>query len=210
MTTSTTIMAAGGGEVASVEELRNCLRQMPLQMREFSRGLRSLYAENAVSGTESMASFRTVRDAVRRDATVYVSKVLPFASTVVLNLSSYFDTYLALDYEDWQECVDDIIQDLEKYENACQLLIQMHESLMTSLKRRQDEAIVSIASMERLSSQLEEKVSELKDQASDKQREANTWRIVGTALAPLTAGVSAALTAIPANALEAEARSTMA
>jgi hypothetical protein len=56
--------------------------------------LRSLYAENAVSGgDQSTASFCTVLDAVLCDAAVYVSQVLPFASTVILNLSAYFDTY---------------------------------------------------------------------------------------------------------------------
>jgi predicted lactoylglutathione lyase/regulator of replication initiation timing len=200
------------GDVAcfkEITELRTRLNKMPEQMTAFSRGLRSLYAENAVSGDQSMDCFRNVRDSVRRDAAVYVSKVLPFASTVVLNLSSYFDTYLALDFESWQEFMDDIVSDLEGYENACQLLIQMHESLMTSLKRRQDEATVAIEAMGRLTADLEQKVDDLQRRARDKQREADTWTMWGTVLAPVTLGVSAVLTAIPAHELEAEARSAL-
>jgi hypothetical protein len=205
---SITIMATG--EVASVNELRDSLAKMPQQMMDFSRGLRSLYAENAVSGAANMASFRNVRDAVRRDAAVYVSKVLPFASTVVLNLSSYFDTYLSMEFDDWQEFVGDIIKDLESYENACQLLIQMHEGLMTSLKKRQDEANVSIVAMEKLSSQLEEKVDKLEREAREKQEKSETWRMWGEVLAPVTLGISVAVTAAPADNLAAEARSATA
>jgi hypothetical protein len=195
------------GDDASVKELtelRLRLGKMPQQMRAFSRGLRSLYAENAVSGGQSMDCFRNVRDSVRRDAAVYVSKVLPFASTVVLNLSSYFDTYQALDFEDWQEFVDDIVKDLESYENACQLLIQMHESLMTSLKKRQDEASVSIAAMERLTTELEANVKALEHRAEVKRRQANFWSELGGFLAPFTMGISVAIAAVPASAMEDE------
>jgi hypothetical protein len=198
------------GEDASVTELRDRLSRMPHQITTFSRGLRSLYAENAVSGHHSLECYRNVRDAVRCDAAVYVRKVLPFAITVVLNLSSYFDTYQALEFEDWQECIDDIIKNLERDENACQLLIQMHESLMTSLKQRQDEATVSIAKIEELTRQLEGKVAELQRQARDKERKASNWNLFGSILAPFTFGASLAVGAVLASELEDEARSALA
>ena len=41
----------------------------------------------------------SVRDATRRDAVVYSTKVLPLANTVVTNISLYFDNYLSLDLQ---------------------------------------------------------------------------------------------------------------
>ena len=148
----------GTADLADVTTLLQRMLQMPRAMNAFSRGLRSLYAEQAVSGSASAASFRQIRDAVRRDATVYVTMVLPLANSVVINISAYFDNYLSLTYEDWVESLEDIIEEVEGYEKACILLTQMHESLMTSLKKREDEAQLSIVEMERLSSQLRSNV----------------------------------------------------
>jgi hypothetical protein len=164
----------------NLAKLRSSLSSMPQQMEIFSRGLRSLYAENAVSGAQSMASFRKVRDDVRRDAFDYVSQVLPVASTVVLNLSSYFDTFLALDFEDWQESVNDIIKDLESYKNASQRLIQMHDDgLIVSLRKREDEANNAIVEMKQVIAKLEEKEDRLKNEAAGKQKMANEYKKEG-------------------------------
>jgi hypothetical protein len=114
------------------------MTNMPRQMRTFSLGLRSLYAENAVTGAQSGAKFRDVRDATRRDAVVYCAKVLPLANMVVTHISEYFDNYLALEFEEWFEGIGEIIEEVEGYQRACALLSQMHENLMTALKQRQE------------------------------------------------------------------------
>ena len=125
-------------ETCDVSELNRRMTNMPRQMRTFSLGLRSLYAENAVTGDKSAAKFREVRDATRRDAVVYCAKVLPLANMVITHISEYFDNYLALEFEDWVESLGEIIEEVEGYQRACTLLLQMHENLMTSLKQRQD------------------------------------------------------------------------
>jgi hypothetical protein len=147
-------------QVATLNQLQESIKEMPSQMITFSRGMRSLYAESAVSGAQSMESFRQLRDAVRLEAAVYANQVLPFAHTVVINIIAYFDNYIALDYEDWEECVDEIVDELASYEKSCEILIQMHDSLIVKLKQREDEAVTSIQEMERMSNQLEEKVTE--------------------------------------------------
>jgi hypothetical protein len=86
----------------------------------------------------------------------------------------------------------------------------MHESLMTALKQRQDEAAVAIKAMEKLSSRLEQKVEELQRHAQQKQTESDTWNMWGIILAPLTLGISAVVTAGPAHHFAAEARSALA
>ncbi len=45
-------------ESCDVSELNRRMTNMPRQMREFSLGLRSLFAENAVSGVQGAEDFR--------------------------------------------------------------------------------------------------------------------------------------------------------
>ena len=67
------------------------------------------------------------------------------------------------------------LENKEGYEKACILLTQMHESLMTSLKKREDEAQLSIVEMERLSSQLRSNVGSLHAAAARHAESADTW-----------------------------------
>jgi hypothetical protein len=177
-------------EDANLANLQRNLDLMPQQMQKFSRGLRSLYAENAVSGAQSMESFRKLRDDVQYHAYVYVNQVLPVASTMVLNLSSYFDTYLTLDFEDWLEIVDNIVKDLENYENASQPL--KDNKLIVSLKKLENEANKIIAAMEEQNAQLEEKEYRLNNEAAGKPKiakEDNFANSIGTGV-PYVPGVA--------------------
>ena len=202
----------GTADLADVTTLLQRMLQMPRAMNALSRGLRSLYAEQAVSGSASAASFRQIRDAVRRDATVYVTMVLPLANSVVINISAYFDNYLSLTYEDWVESLEDIIEEVEGYEKACILLTQMHESLMTSLKKREDEAQLSIVEMERLSSQLRSNVGLLHAAAARHAESADTWEMWGDGLMIATLGLSSLFTqgAVESRRAEANRNTAMA
>jgi hypothetical protein len=126
-----------------VAELHVRMSQMPRQMMEFSRGLRLLFAEYAVSGADKATSFIRIRDAVRQDAEIYSTTVLPLANTVVNNISAYFDNYISLEFEDWAESLEDIIEEVEEYELACEALQHLHKGLMITLKQRQDQAQVT-------------------------------------------------------------------
>lgn len=185
------------------------MAKMPQQMMAFSQGLRSLYAEHAVTGADTATNFRKIRDAVRQDAVIYSTKVLPVANMVVTNISAYFDNYLSLDFDDWQESLEDIIEEVEGYENACILLSQMHESLMTSLKKRQDEANVSIQQMEQLTLELKKKVIELDVKAREQQDSAQSWAFWGELLAVPTLGLSKVVTDKAVTSRRAEAIKTM-
>jgi hypothetical protein len=65
----------------------------------------------------------------------------------------------------------------------------MHESLMTSLKQRQDEAAVSITQLDRLSAELRERVRELEKNAADHDSSARIWSAWGALLALPTLGI---------------------
>jgi hypothetical protein len=198
------------GRDVTVTDLRQRMSKMPLQMMAFSRGLRSLYSEHAISGDQSATSFRKIRDAVRQDAVIYSDKVLPVANMVVTNMSAYFDNYLALSYEDWEEDLDEIIQEVEGYENACIFLTQMHEALMTSLKKQQDMANVSIVEMKNLSDQLKKNYIALNKKAAEQHKEAETWSFWGDLLAVPTLGISKLVTDSAATSAQNESVKTMA
>jgi hypothetical protein len=59
-----------------------------------------------------MVNCCSVRDATRRDAVVYSTKVLPLANMVVTNISQYFDNYLTLEHSEWLESLEDIIDEV--------------------------------------------------------------------------------------------------
>ena len=194
-----------------VPRLHKNLIQMPVSMRAFSLGLRRLYAQDAVSMSDSAASFRKIRDQVRADAAVYSTKVLPLANEVVGNISAYFDNYVALEYDDWVECLDEIIQEVESYEQVCHLLQHMHETIIVSLKQRQDEAEVSIIEMNKLCEEMKAKVDELNAEAEAKKDAAKTWGFVGDVTSVFTGGTSKVIIETTVcNNLRAEAKEKMA
>jgi hypothetical protein len=66
----------------------------------------------------------------------------------------------------------------------------MHENLMTSLKRRQDEAAVSITELEQLSTALRDRISDLEKEAGQNESAAHLWSAWGRLLALPTFGLS--------------------
>ena len=194
-------------EVDPTDVLKKNLAEMPHSIVQFSQGLRRLYAQDAVSTvSKNTASFRQIRDLVRKDAVLYSAHVLPLALAVIGNISAYFDNYLALEYNDWLEYLDEIIQEVEGYTNECRKLQQMHEQLIFRLKERHNEAQLSIFQMDQLSYDMADRVKDLQDKAKYYEDQSNSLvmaGVVGTAvagldlaLAPVTRGASLAAAAV--------------
>ncbi len=57
--------------------------------------------------------FFSIRDAIRRDAVVYCTKILPLSNMMFIYISQYFDNYLSLSFEEWQGCLQDVIKEVE-------------------------------------------------------------------------------------------------
>ena len=190
--------------------LDQMLSKMTQNMTDFSRGLRLLYAEFAVSGSENAKHFQLIRDAVRQDADIYCKKVLPLSNMVVLNISQYFDNYLSLSFEEWQENLEDIIKEVEEYENACEVLSHLHKSLMTKLKQHQDAAQVTTEEMMNLSEILKKRVKEVEQTVQEKYDSADSWSFWGKVLALPTLGIFTAIASSQANGKVAEAEINLA
>jgi hypothetical protein len=74
----------------------------------------------------------------------------------VSSIKEYFEYYDALDYEEWCELLPDIREETRIYKEVAQTLLEMHEVLMTSLKKREDDAKIIMTEFEDLQITFEE------------------------------------------------------
>jgi hypothetical protein len=140
----------------AVDVLKDNLRIMPRNMCLFSLSIRSLYANKAVgTSTDVSKRFRKLRDDTRQDAILYLKCHLPISTKFVSSIKEYFEYYDALDYEEWCELLPDIREETRIYKEVAQTLLEMHEVLMTSLKKREDDAKIIMTEFEVLQSAFE-------------------------------------------------------
>ena len=75
---------------------------------------------------------------------------MPLNETCVVKLQEFFEYYECLSFEDWAESVEDILEEVTAYQEACAALIKIHEDMMTVLKQREDTANVSVSKIKTL------------------------------------------------------------
>ena len=142
---------------------------------------------------DATKTYLEVRDSTRQNAVVYTEKLLPLSEKVVRSIGFFADYFEDLEFEDWADCLDDLIDDVEKAEGFCNLLKHMHNTMITDLKKNEDKAIVGIEMLQKMSLQYERDSKELKMKAAEQTSSAQTARAWGLVLAPLTVGVSIAV-----------------
>ena len=153
----------------AVSNLRENLMDMPKNMRLFSVSMRSLYSTEAVGTSSNVAQkFRALRDNTRQDAILYLNCYLPISTKFVSSLKEFFEYYEALSYEEWCEMLPDIREETATNKQVAQTVLEMHEELMTSLKKREDEATVIMKEFKNLQNQFEDKKQELERAARGK------------------------------------------
>ena len=100
---------------------------MSVDMRMFSLTMRSLYAEKAVGTDEEVAKeFRKLRDDTRNDAMVYIEGILPLTTEFVTSISTYFEYYDALTFDEWCENISMIRNQATEYCNESTLVDHVH------------------------------------------------------------------------------------
>lgn len=186
-------------------ELQNELQKLPAHMIQFGGALRTLYSTELVTGNDpSVKTFIEVRDNTRNNAMVYSEKVLPMTEEVV-QIIGFFATYFtSLSFEDWEECLDETIEDLTKAQAFCEMLKQMHNTIIIDLKRHEDKANLGINAMEKMDKKVEEELKKMRDatvhkivesaflekfaEEADSEAKDKLWW--GKVLAPITLGIS--------------------
>ena len=150
-----------------VDVLRENLRIMPTNMCLFSLSIRSLYANKAVgTSTDVSKRFRKLRDDTRQDAILYLKCHLPISTKFVSSIKEYFENYEALDYEEWCEMIPDIREETTIHLGVAQRVIEMHEELMISLKKREDQTKIIMKEFKGLQSAFEEQKKILEAKAN--------------------------------------------
>ena len=159
-----------------VDELREGLKNMSVDMRLFSLTMRSLYAEKAVGTDEEVAKqFRKLRDDTRNDAMVYIEGILPLTTEFVTSISTYFEYYDALTFDEWCENISMIRNQATEYKKLCHTMLKMHEEILVPLKKRRDQAGILLKKMTLLVAEFEKKKEAL-------AKKGGTERLWATAL----------------------------
>ncbi|KAJ8041217.1 hypothetical protein HOLleu_11964 [Holothuria leucospilota] len=154
----------------AVSELYDNMQEIPKSMRAFSLGMRALYAEGEVSSREeSGRKFNQLRDDTKRDALVYINGVLPVSTTLVRSIKEFFEYYQELSMDEWKENLSEIIEEVKGYRQCCEEVVRLHEDILTSLKKRQDQAKILVNELGQLKAEYERKKRELEAKASSRR-----------------------------------------
>jgi len=141
-------------------------------MHLFSLSMRSLYCEEKVSASvENGKEFISLRDATRDDAVAYLRGVMPLNETCLMKLQEYFSYYECLKFDEWKECVPDILEEVEDYREVCQALVEVHGTFLVILKKRQSEATELCCKFKNLQVKYDKEVSELRKRAESRRRD---------------------------------------
>ncbi|PFX11767.1 hypothetical protein AWC38_SpisGene24396 [Stylophora pistillata] len=150
-----------------VDELRQKVKGMSVDMRLFSLSMRSLYAEKAVGTDEEVAKeFRKLRDDTRNDAMVYIEGILSITAEFVTSISEFFDYFDALTFDEWCESIPTIRKEAAEYKKLCMTLLKLHHDILVPLKKRRDQAGILVRKIANLASQFEKKKAALEKEAA--------------------------------------------
>ena len=170
-----------------VRTLEDRLKTLPASMVIFSSNLRSLFAELQVTGQdESTRTFLEVRDRARKNGVVYSKAVLPLTESVIRSIGGFADYFT----EEWSDCLDDIVADIEKAHGVCEMLKDMHNTIIVDLKKNEDKATVGVLEIEKMTLKFQEEEINLRNEAAALSATADIKRTVGFWTAPLTFGIS--------------------
>ena len=158
-----------------VDDLREKINKMSVDMRIFSLTMRTLYADKAVGNDGEVAEeFRKLRDDTRNDAMVYIKGILPLTTEFVTSISSYFEYFDALTFEEWCENISVIRKEVSDYKKVSNTMLKMHEEILVPLKKRQDQAVPLLKKMRHVMAEFEKKKAELERQAQTRR----TWATI--------------------------------
>lgn len=154
---------------ATVLEVREQIQSMSTNIRSFSTSMRSLYDQERGEYTAAGLEFKELCDDIRNDSMVYLKSVLPTSTQFVASVSEFFGYYEAMDYNKWRKKLPYIISKTVGYRQHGERLLQMHEDMLTRLKKRQGEASLVATELRDLKETYERQRREFEDTASTKR-----------------------------------------
>jgi hypothetical protein len=159
--------------------------------------MRVLHNQSAVSGEhESASKFLKLRDETRKNALIYMDTLLPKSDDVVRKIKAYAYEIRISSFEEWQESLEEITQEITEAEKACNLLMQLHESLITELKKNEDDAVVGIQELVKLKQIYDDDKEKLFSAAAENLKNKEWYDRLGLVLAVPTLGIGTAIASV--------------
>ena len=152
--------------------------------------MRILHNQSAVSGEhEGATKFLELRDKTRKNALIYTDELLPKSEDVVRKIKAYAFEIRSFEYDEWQESLEEITEEVISAEKACKLLLQLHENLIVELKKNEDDAVVGIKELDKLKRVYEDDKKRLLDAATDNLKTKEWYDKLALILIVPTAGI---------------------
>jgi len=79
---------------------------------------------------------------------VYKTKVLPLSKIGVENLKEFFEYYLSLDFEMFQECITDIARSARQHQEEANFITVIHQSLLLGFKKMEGQVQTVLKNLE--------------------------------------------------------------
>ncbi|CAI2192223.1 10890_t:CDS:2 [Funneliformis geosporum] len=99
--------------------------------------LRSCYVTNASSVQKFIVLHRKITNYI----TVYNRVILPSASVVVQNIQDFIDTYIALSYDDFKECIENLANSAHKNQEMASYTKLLHQEILANFKNKENNVI---------------------------------------------------------------------
>lgn len=146
------------------------LERVQNSLLDFSKSMRSILSETVICDFAAKSEeMSMIRETFKRDASKYVSEILPKCEDFVRSLSDFFDNYLYLSHADWKVELQNTIKEAERFEKVCFDLIKVHESMLNPIERKKEDVSVLAGQLNKLSISCKVKHSELAKSAQRKR-----------------------------------------
>jgi len=137
----------------------------------FTSALRSMYVAFEPSGNSKVVGeLKTLRDNLKNDGEVYITKVLPVVKSLMGQIRDYFNSYKILSYDEWTQCIKDLQNEASGYGKVAQVTVKINQRLEAGLATKEKTAQAILAQMKDLVAtyEKEEKKLEAEGKLKDK------------------------------------------
>jgi len=188
-----------------VETLKEKVADFKNHMHAFSVAMRSLYVKgDSGAPNDAVQKYLALRDATRDDGEIYLKAILPLSKHFVQNVDDYFNNFAVLKYDQFVQCLKDLVDEATSYKAQAEVIINIHKMLITVLKKREDQATVVVQQLGELEKKYEEEYKKLMAEAKAK----HNWA-VGLACIPFIGAIVSPILAASGDSEAEEAKLDM-
>ncbi|CAG8524697.1 4768_t:CDS:1 [Funneliformis caledonium] len=154
------------------EDLRNAANK---HLKIACMSLRSCYVTEA----SSVQEFVHLRRKITNHATVYYRVILPTANAVIENIQDFVETYTALSYDDFKECIEDLANGAHRKRDMVSYTKLLHQEILANFKSEQNCVNIVLKKLEKDAVWYNARAKQLKESSNAK----TSWAI-GLSLIP--------------------------